>query len=325
MSENKFVIEVAPNARSKCKKSKVKIEKGELRIGKIGPNPFKEGLLTNWFKVEPFFEAQLRMRKTTEKLESSDDLSGYAGLSDEHKQAFDEALENYLSTKDKPKPKASKRKAKEEKGSGKKTKKAKGSPKKKAKKKSDAKESDDPQKLFEDVDPTIPPKKAAAALKKVARNLGFPLPEDEIEANIKCGQMIMGHKTEDGKTEYLEALKALANELQCPEKIPGGKKKKKRPAPKAEIDENQGLVDSFWDLASFEFKHMMNTMKGISYQKVARALASYGKKVSSGVKLSKGKEKLPGVGKASAAKIDEYLENGKIERLERYRQGDFIK
>jgi len=95
-----FLVEESPNARAKCKKSKVKIEKGEIRIGKIVKNPFHEdSTQTQWFKVEPFFEGQLKARKTTKTVQSTSDLIGYDNLDSKGQEKVTAALQNYLELK----------------------------------------------------------------------------------------------------------------------------------------------------------------------------------------------------------------------------------
>jgi len=316
-----FKIEVAKSGRSKCKKSKELIPKGELRIGKEVKNPFKEDqMMTAWYKVEPFFEMQLRARKTTEKAESTDDFQGFDELSEEQKEIVSNALNNYMTEKDKPKPKK-KRKAKAE--GGVKVEKKKKAKKEKTPEKASVKEEQ--KDLFAGVSPTCPPKEAAAMLLKVARELGFHRLEDDLEAKVRCGQMLMGNKDEKG-FDFMKALKALGAELRCEEKIPGAvvKKRKSKPAPTAEVEGNQGIVECFWELAGFEFKDKQDTMKGIAFQKVARGVAALDYKVDSGKEISKkGPKKVPGVGKKSGGMIDEFLETGQIELLEKYKKGDF--
>lgn len=80
---------------------------------------------------------------------------------------------------------------------------------------------------------------------------------------------------------------------------------------------NGALAALFQELAGFEFKKS-EKFKGIAYQKVARVLRSHGEEIKDAAEAAV----LPGVGKASAAKVKEYLSTGKIERLERYRSGD---
>lgn len=77
---------------------------------------------------------------------------------------------------------------------------------------------------------------------------------------------------------------------------------------------NGALASAFAELAEFEFKKG-ERMKGAAYKKVAKALAETTDEITSGKQAAK----LPGIGKSSAAKIDEFLETGAIAKLEEYK------
>jgi DNA polymerase/3'-5' exonuclease PolX len=80
------------------------------------------------------------------------------------------------------------------------------------------------------------------------------------------------------------------------------------------VDEthNDALVDHFLDMATEE----SDEFKAAAYEKAAEAIDALNFKVTSGEELSKGPKKVPGIGKGIAKKIDEFLETGKIKRLE---------
>mmetsp|Transcript_16398 Transcript_16398/g.38445 ORF Transcript_16398/g.38445 Transcript_16398/m.38445 type:complete len:131 (+) Transcript_16398:424-816(+) len=80
---------------------------------------------------------------------------------------------------------------------------------------------------------------------------------------------------------------------------------------------NQELAELFKELSSFEFKKK-DRFKGVAYKKVSATLSAHPEKISCG----KDARVLPGVGKESEKKIDEFLSTGKIERLEKYRRGE---
>mmetsp|Transcript_33620 Transcript_33620/g.81332 ORF Transcript_33620/g.81332 Transcript_33620/m.81332 type:complete len:154 (+) Transcript_33620:19-480(+) len=77
---------------------------------------------------------------------------------------------------------------------------------------------------------------------------------------------------------------------------------------------NAALVDVFEELAEHEFA--LDKFKAVAYRKVAASLRNSGK-------ITSGKEatKLPGIGKVSGEKIDEFLLTGKVDKLERLRMG----
>eukprot|EP00930_Biecheleria_cincta_P009547 TRINITY_DN111324_c0_g1_i1.p1 TRINITY_DN111324_c0_g1~~TRINITY_DN111324_c0_g1_i1.p1 ORF type:complete len:332 (+),score=87.50 TRINITY_DN111324_c0_g1_i1:67-1062(+) len=81
---------------------------------------------------------------------------------------------------------------------------------------------------------------------------------------------------------------------------------------------NEALAEAFRELAGFEFKLKAN-FKGAAYKKVEKALREMEEKVVDVAQV----RGLPGFGKASQGKIGEFLEKGSIERLEKYRRGEF--
>jgi DNA polymerase/3'-5' exonuclease PolX len=75
---------------------------------------------------------------------------------------------------------------------------------------------------------------------------------------------------------------------------------------------NQELADIFDSLCY----HETDEFKKAAYDDAAYAISKLTFKVTSGEELSKGPKKIPGIGKGIAKKIDEFLETGKIKRLE---------
>jgi DNA polymerase/3'-5' exonuclease PolX len=75
---------------------------------------------------------------------------------------------------------------------------------------------------------------------------------------------------------------------------------------------NQELADVFDSLCY----HETDEFKKAAYDDAAYAISKLNFKVTSGEELSKGPKKVPGIGKGIAKKIDEFLETGKIKRLE---------
>mmetsp|Transcript_13120 Transcript_13120/g.40382 ORF Transcript_13120/g.40382 Transcript_13120/m.40382 type:complete len:197 (-) Transcript_13120:1790-2380(-) len=94
------------------------------------------------------------------------------------------------------------------------------------------------------------------------------------------------------------------------------KKKRAKTQVRTEIfcEENRPLVEAFRELQRYEFD-VGQRFKGAAYAKVATALAGLDYKVESGQKCME----MKGIGKASANKIDEFLQTGKIETLENAR------
>ena len=79
------------------------------------------------------------------------------------------------------------------------------------------------------------------------------------------------------------------------------------------VSYNPKLVDVFDKLASYE----QDSHKRDAYRTAADAIHDLDFKVKSGVELSKGPKKVKGIGKSTAKIIDEFLETGKVGKLEK--------
>jgi hypothetical protein len=94
-------------------------------------------------------------------------------------------------------------------------------------------------------------------------------------------------------------------------------KPKKRSKLVALCEKNQELADAFAELSGFEFKRG-EKFKGGAWSKVAKAIRESEDVITSGKQATK----LKGIGKSSAAKIEEFLETGTIHTLEEFRAGN---
>ncbi|GMF16000.1 unnamed protein product [Phytophthora lilii] len=124
----------------------------------------------------------------------------------------------------------------------------------------------------------------------------------------------------DVKTEKkTRGRKRKSDDVKDEEDEEGDEKKAKKPRKKAEAtcEANQPLADAFAELSGFEFKRG-EKFKGGTWSKVAKAI----RECESALTCGKDALKLKGVGKSSAAKIDEFLETGTLEKLEEYRAGN---
>ena len=94
---NRPQVEYAKTNRSTCKKSKQKIEKGEIRIGKMVENNYSDEVMKmpQWHKVGPFFEMMSKMRKSTKKPETIQDFGGYEALSEADQEMIKAKLQEY--------------------------------------------------------------------------------------------------------------------------------------------------------------------------------------------------------------------------------------
>ncbi|KAG3111612.1 hypothetical protein PI124_g9245 [Phytophthora idaei] len=194
-------------------------------------------------------------------------------------------------------------------------------------------------------------KKAAKELLALCAKEGVKVPTDPVNAAVEAGTMLNATR-ENGEFQLNAALKEMikkfgVKESTSPkkkgktdvktEKKTGRKrksadvkdeddedadedeKKAKKPRKKVEAtcEANQTLADAFAELSGFEFKRG-EKFKGGTWSKVAKAIRDCESKLTCG----KDALKLKGVGKSSAAKIDEYLETGTLEKLEEYRAGN---
>ncbi|XP_068246196.1 DNA ligase 3 [Palaemon carinicauda] len=109
MSSLPFCAEYDKRGAAKCKKCKEKIEKGQLRIGKIASNPFSEsgGDMKLWHHLECIFETFKRARATTKKIDDPyDDIDGFADLESDDKKKINELIDDLKNTvKEKATPK----------------------------------------------------------------------------------------------------------------------------------------------------------------------------------------------------------------------------
>jgi len=79
------------------------------------------------------------------------------------------------------------------------------------------------------------------------------------------------------------------------------------------VSYNSDLTDVFDKLASYE----EDPHNRDAYRKAADAIYNLPFKVKSGSELASGPKKVPGIGKGIAKKIDEFLETGKVAKLEK--------
>src|SRR6056300_1896778 len=83
------------------------------------------------------------------------------------------------------------------------------------------------------------------------------------------------------------------------------------------VSYNHEIVDIFDKLASYE----QDPHKRNAYRTIGDALHALPYKVTSGQELAKGPKKVKGIGKSAAKIIDEFLETGKVKKLEKFEKG----
>ncbi|KAE9235300.1 hypothetical protein PF004_g9152 [Phytophthora fragariae] len=199
-------------------------------------------------------------------------------------------------------------------------------------------------------------KKAAKELLALCAKEGVKVPTNAVNAAVEAGTMLNATR-EDGEFQLDAALKEMIKKFGVKESASPKKKKSKasdkddvktekktrkrkaddvkdedgeaadddkkakkpRKMAEATCETNQPLADAFSELSGFEFKRG-EKFKGGTWSKVAKAIRDCESEISSG----KDALKLKGVGKSSAAKIDEFLETGTLEKLEEYRAGNIV-
>eukprot|EP00090_Calanus_glacialis_P003687 TRINITY_DN12711_c0_g1_i2.p1 TRINITY_DN12711_c0_g1~~TRINITY_DN12711_c0_g1_i2.p1 ORF type:complete len:341 (+),score=118.19 TRINITY_DN12711_c0_g1_i2:1401-2423(+) len=91
-----------------------------------------------------------------------------------------------------------------------------------------------------------------------------------------------------------------------------------RKAPSSEGNHNADFCDALIELATWEKNVNRNHHKHNAYRKAAQALAGLDFRIKTGDEA----KKLPGVGAKIALKIDEIIETGKLEKLDKIRKDD---
>lgn len=108
-----YVVERASSGRAKCKDTACKqpIQKGELRIGKIGKSGFgdEDALTTSWYHADCYFNAKSRMRATSNKIDSVDDISNFDELSTSDQDVIEQLVKDEKVSNSKRKSTATKR------------------------------------------------------------------------------------------------------------------------------------------------------------------------------------------------------------------------
>jgi hypothetical protein len=153
---------------------------------------------------------------------------------------------------------------------------------------------------------------AAKAGKSASAAKGKTAPDAKAQAKAKAAKAAPATKSA-GKAQPAPAAKS-AGKAQPAQAAPTGKAGKSAAA-KAGGAGNDALINAFAELALYETK-AGDGFKGGAYRKVAAALQSYGKPVTSGASVAS----LPGIGAASIAKIDEFLATRAIERLAKVKE-----
>ena len=93
MSETRFSIDYSKRV-SKCKKCKVEIEKGSVRLAKVVPNYFGDGdgELKQYYHTVCLFETFSKARSTTKVIESPDEIEDFLNIEQKDKDSIIELI-----------------------------------------------------------------------------------------------------------------------------------------------------------------------------------------------------------------------------------------
>ncbi|ESN98431.1 hypothetical protein HELRODRAFT_113751 [Helobdella robusta] len=107
-----FLCDYAKLGTAGCKKCKVKLEKGALRLAKVTPNPFTdgEGEMKQYFHPKCLFETFTKARSTTKVVDSPNDLQNYDSLKAEDQNLINNLIDDLSKVRSTPKKTATKRK-----------------------------------------------------------------------------------------------------------------------------------------------------------------------------------------------------------------------
>mmetsp|Transcript_17971 Transcript_17971/g.56355 ORF Transcript_17971/g.56355 Transcript_17971/m.56355 type:complete len:280 (-) Transcript_17971:136-975(-) len=266
------------------------IPKGELRIAKVTEMERDGETITMqaWHRLVPFFQAQKRMRKKENQLKATSELAGFEEISAEDQERVAKMVADFHDPDVEFPPAEEKKKRQTSEG------KTEEAPKKRVKKA----ELPEIEAESRECPKASDLKELASELVGRCRARGLDVPTDDTVARKRLGALVMQAKS--GDTVDVAAVVAAAD------KEFGAKK-----TVETACEANAGLALAFEELASAYFK-AGDRMRGSSYKKVSGVLAEQPAPITSGAEC----KSLKGVGKGSQEKIDEFLQTGKIAKLE---------
>lgn len=164
--------------------------------------------------------------------------------------------------------------------------------------------------LFDGLDLSSMVGKRDAASRAIAqaRELGINVPENEQDAKIRFGTLLMSKDNMTAK----ELLEAAAKQYGTKKK---DAEKKATSGAGASCEANEGIVAAISQLSSAYLK-TGNMNAGNTYKKAAAAVRNCTFPITSGKAISKGKGKIDGIGAKTGEYIDEFLETGKISKIQ---------
>jgi len=152
----------------------------------------------------------------------------------------------------------------------------------------------------------------------IIATLDFEVQNGESLLEIKGIGKSIASKVDHFLDEYFEDSESVAsNEGQILEESDDESESESESESEFFVSYNHEIVDIFDKLASYE----QDSHKRNAYRTIGDALHALPFKVTSGEELAKGPEKVKGIGKSAAKIIDEFLETGKVKKLEKFEKG----
>jgi hypothetical protein len=168
--------------------------------------------------------------------------------------------------------------------------------------------------------------KSPKAIKQLARTMVdacrdtgmLNVPEDDKQAKMEIGKVLLQHKSPKNSKE--DVCGHLVDALGLRESKAETKAKEATMEAQCQCPANGPLYAAFSELMTLYFKDG-NSNAGASYRKVANAVKELDFEITedNAKGMSKGKTKIPGIGKGSSDKAYEFVTTGKIEKLEEKR------
>lgn len=182
--------------------------------------------------------------------------------------------------------------------------------------------SDAAKELMEAVESMTWDTSSPAGIKQVTDNL-VKLVEDQLDLpegrdpKRLLGPIVMANKDKEPKDVLEEIITKFGFK---DDKAAKQEAKEMALASQCANPKNAPLLVAFQELAAMYFKEG-NRNAGMSYNKVVTVLKDLKAEVTAGNAMSfcKGKTKIPGIGKGSAEKMQEFMETGSIAKLEEKR------
>merc|ERR1711871_1609480 len=163
--------------------------------------------------------------------------------------------------------------------------------------------------LFEGLDLITSEGKRAAVIRIVnkAREVGINVPENDTEARTRMGTLLLSNPHAAPEDLLKVAAELYGSKAKDEER-------KAASGAAVECEANSGIVTALSELSSAYYK-TGNSNAGGTYRKAASAIRSLKFAVTSGKAISKGKDKVDGIGAKCGELIDEFLETGEIAKI----------